>query len=109
METPMAEDMIERAARKLAETDIWAGYDGEEMDSKAEWLNKAWPRYVPRTRDLLLAALDPEDGALLAVLIDAPTFQKLDVIDARIIIELIRTHAQGEPNGEKQTLEKDNG
>lgn len=47
-------------------------------------------------RDIILKFLDPEDEALLAALTDAPTFGKLDRIDAQIIVGLIKAHAQGE-------------
>lgn len=89
-------EMLERAAKGIAEQN--------EADLPQPRLRVEWDDYFPeaqercarQARAALLAALDPEDGVLLKALTDAPTFHKLDVIDAQVIVGLIRAHAQGE-------------
>lgn len=80
--------MIERAAKALWEVGAEDAPPWPPCDLDREGMRQD-------AQAALLAALDDEDDALLAALTDAPTFGKLDVIDAKIIIGLIKAHAQG--------------
>lgn len=82
-------DMLERAAHAVQDSDLAHAVPDDGTVEANDWRERESENAA---RAALLAALDPEDEALLSALAEAPTFSKLDWIDAKVIVGLIRDH-----------------
>lgn len=101
---PMAEDMIEKAAKAMCVSQLYAGVWDRLHEGAQE-------TYRTNARAALLAALDPEDEALVArVLADCEGKPRDDFTAiVRMVIASVSKLAQGERSSQEQVREKDKG